>query len=164
MTETQAAAKMEVIKILEICRDIEIAAAELYHYYSEIYSDTPEIAQLWKKTAQEEENHAHQFALAITLRREGIVKAVKVRQLNSERILDKIRSVTEAVRRSKPAIADALSSAIKMEEKLSDYHMSTMAVFQEESHKELFEAMMRNDRGHVVELGKAYQKLMANQK
>jgi rubrerythrin len=163
MAEKPVVTKTDVLRILEICRDIEVCASELYHYFEEIFIDNPEISKLWRKTALEEENHANQFVLAIKLRSQGLVQAVSIDQNTAETILNQFRSLYEAMRQSKPTIADALILAIKLEERLSEYHMSTLALFQEESQKKLFEAMMKNDCGHVDELEKAYRKVMATQ-
>jgi len=159
MTENPAGTKVEVLRILEICREIELQCAGIYHYYAEIFSDSRNMAELWEKTAQEEENHAYQFGLAINLRRQGLVQSVSIDQNMAETILNKLISLYEEVRRNRPGIADALRLAIEVEEKLSEYHLSTMALFQEESHRKLFEAMMKNDHDHVDALKKAYQEV-----
>jgi rubrerythrin len=154
---------MDVLRILEICRDIELYAAELYQYYGEIFSDNREIAKLWQKTALEEENHASQFILAISLRKQGIVQAVSLDLGTAEAILHELKALYGAVRKTRPTITEALRTAIKLEQNLAEYHLSTLALFQEESHKKLFEAMMKNDHGHVVELEKALQDALASQ-
>jgi rubrerythrin len=163
MTENPSGTKVEVLIILELCRDIENQSAELYHYFEGIFSDSPIISELWKKTALEEENHSNQFVLAINLRRQGLVQSVSLDQNTAETMLYKVKSLFEEVRRNKPGIADSLRLAIELEEELSEYHLSTMALFQEESHRKLFEAMMKNDHDHVVDLKKTYQNFMVNQ-
>lgn len=157
MTETHSGTRGDVLRILEICREIEECIAELYHYYADIFSDTPDISKLWEKTAREEENHAHQFALAITLRRQGVVQAVNTDLYTAETILNKLKSIYTTVKQNRPTIADALRSAIKLEEKLAEYHMSSLAHFQDESYQKLFDAMMKNDQGHIVSLERAFK-------
>jgi hypothetical protein len=161
MTENTAGMSVEVLKILEICRDIEVTCSELYHYFEEIFSSTPNISLLWKKTALEEENHASQFVLAIKLRRQGLVESVSIDAGTAEAILIRLRRVNGEVRVIKPSIADALRLAIELEEDLAEYHLSTIALFQEESHKMLFEAMMKNDHDHVADLKRAYEEHLA---
>lgn len=162
MAEAPVETRVDIRRILEICRDIEIYASKLYYYYAELYSDTPDISGLWKKTAMEEENHAHQFVLAINLLRQGIIHSVAVDLQASESTLSSFKSFYKNVKQNKPALVDALNHSIKLEEKLSEFHLSNFALFQEESHKKLFEAMMKNDRGHVTELENAYNKVMAD--
>ncbi len=162
MTETNGGTRGDVLRILEICREIEECIAALYHYYADIFKDAPDISQLWEKTAREEENHANQFTLAITLYRQRVVQAVKTDLHTAETILNKLKSIYETVKQSRPTIADALRSAIKLEEKLEEYHMSSLAHFQDESYKKLFDAMMKNDQGHIVALERAYKKVIEN--
>jgi rubrerythrin len=157
MTENPAGMSTEVLKILDICRDIEVTCSELYHYFEEIFSNTPNISLLWRKTALEEENHANQFVLALKLRRQGVVQSVNIDAGTAEEILTRIKRMNGEVRVKKPSIADALLLAIELEEDLSEYHLSTIALFEEESHKKLFEAMMKNDHDHVADLKRAYE-------
>jgi rubrerythrin len=157
MTESPVGMSVEVLKILEICRDIEVTCSELYHYFEEIFSNTPNISLLWRKTALEEENHANQFVLALKLRRQGVVQSVNLDVSTAEEILSRIKQMNGEVRVKKPSIADALLLAIELEEDLSEYHLSTIALFEEESHKKLFEAMMKNDHDHVADLKRAYE-------
>ncbi len=161
MADNPVGTNAEVVAILELCRDIEMQGAELYHRFEAIFCDSPEISQLWKKTAHEEENHASQFVLAIKLRRHGLVQSAGIGQTTAETMLNRIKSHIAEVGRNKPGIADALRLAIELEEELSGYHLSTMALFQEESQKKLFEAMMKNDLDHVTALKNAYQALEA---
>jgi rubrerythrin len=157
MTENPAVTNVEVLKVLELCREIEVSCSELYHYFEDIFSGTPGISGLWKKTALEEENHANQFVLAIKLRRQGLVQSVSVEETAVETVLNRVRSLLEKARQNQPGINDALLLAIDLEEVLSEFHLSSMALFQEESHKKLFEAMMKNDQNHVVDLKRAYE-------
>lgn len=161
MTENHAGMSAEVLKILEICRDIEVTCSELYHYFEAIFSNAPNISLLWRKTALEEENHANQFVLALKLRRQGIVQSVNLDVSTAEEILTRIKRMNEEVRVKEPSIAEALLLAIELEEDLSEYHLSTIALFEEESHKKLFEAMMKNDHDHVVDLKRAYEDHLA---
>lgn len=146
--------------ILEICRDIEVCASELYYYYAEIYQDIPEISQLWKKTAQEEDNHAYQFELALKLCRKDIVQSVAVDIRTAQTILDKLKSLNATAKKIKPSIDDALNLAIRLEEKLSEYHLTSTVQFNDDAHKKLFDSMMKNDRGHVETLKCAYQTVL----
>lgn len=161
MDEIASGTGVDIVRILEICRDVEICVSEIYYCFEESFGDSPEIARLWKKTAMEEENHAKQFVLAINLRKQDLVRGVSIDQETAEAVLHKVKSLYETVRRSRPAAADALRMAMELEEELAEYHMSALARFQDSSHKMLFEAMMNHDNGHALELKKAYEKVLA---
>jgi len=47
MTEENVKMNVDIQKILEICREIEVYTTKLYQYFADIYSDTTEIAALW---------------------------------------------------------------------------------------------------------------------
>jgi rubrerythrin len=160
MGEKPVGTSMGVVRILEICRDIESYNAELYRYYGEIFSDNPEIAVLWKMTAMEEENHANQFVMAINLRKQGVVDSVNIDLYTAESTLEKVKSIYDGVRKTRPHILDAFRSAVALEEKLESFHMETVALFQDGTFKNLFTAMMKADKGHIAKLEAAYQKLL----
>ena len=63
MAETSA----DVEHLLEVCRRIEFTLASLYRFLSNLYGDIPDIAAVFLKTANEEENHALQFVHALKL-------------------------------------------------------------------------------------------------
>jgi rubrerythrin len=148
----------DIIKVLEICRDIEAASAELYSYFAEIYSDHQEMAALWRKTAKEEEDHAKQFVLALKMRREPFVEALVVDGSKAENALKIVRSLNDKARKSQPGMLEALRAAIKLEKGLADFHMTTAVHFVQESQKQLFLALMKADNEHVEALEKFYQR------
>lgn len=154
-------ASVELVRIMEICRDIEIWCAELYKFYADLFKDNPEISDLWKKTANEEENHANQFTLAIKLRRQGAIDSVIMDPFKAETALNVIKSIYEGVRHTKPSLEDALRSAIKLEHKLSEFHSVAVTSFSDESFKKTFMAMMKADDYHIDKLQTAYEKLLS---
>ena len=146
------------IGILEICCEIETSCAELYMYFSELYKDDDRISKLWKKTAGDEENHAEQFRFACRLLGTNI-KTVKT---NAERvisILEKIRSVHNAVKNNPPSIRDSLRFAINLEESLATYHMDTIIAFEDPHLMNLFVSMKNGDIEHIQMLQKAFDSL-----
>lgn len=149
----------EIVKVLEICRDIELASAELYKYFAEIFCDHEEMAALWRKTAKEEENHAMQFVLALKMRRERLVDTLAIDGSKAENVLNIVNSFSAAMRKNKPSMLVALRTAIKLEKGLVAFHMSTVACFVEESYKQLFVALMKADRNHIEALEEFYQQL-----
>ena len=150
----------ETVKVLEICRDIELANAELYRYFAGIFRDHAEMAALWHKTAQEEENHAKQFVLAIAMRREQLVDALAIDSNTAENTLNFIKGIYDMVRVNKPSMLEALRSAITLEVNLGKFHMTTAVHFVEKSHRQLFAAMMKADKDHVEALREFYQRLL----
>lgn len=148
---------MEMIGVLGICRDVELACAKLYKNFAEIFSSHPEMAELWRKTAREEENHALQFVLAINLcREEMIVDSLSMDGSTAKNMRNIVKSMGDEARNNKPGMLDSLRTAIKLEEDLATFHMTTAVNFVEESHKKLFSAMMKADRKHLEELQEFY--------
>jgi len=145
-------------RILEICCRIEETSADLYRYFSEIYADNPQISALWEKTAMEEDSHAEHFRLACRLRGSGI-QTLKTDINKATAILAKIQRIYESVQKSPPAIKDALQFAIKLELFLSEYHMSTVATYEDKNLEALFSSMMKNDKDHASMLEKVYKEL-----
>lgn len=150
----------EIVKVLEICRDIELTSAELYEYFAKIFSDHEEMAALWDKTAQEEENHAKQFILAISMRRDQIVDALFIDSSTAENTLSFVKAIYDVVRVNKPSMLEALSSAITLEVNLSKFHMTTAVHFVEKSQRQLFAAMMKADKNHIEALREFHQRLL----
>lgn len=144
--------------ILDICCKFEEACADLYRYFSKIYDDNPQISALWEKTAMEEDSHAEHFRLAYRLQGSGI-KTLKIDLYKATTILTKIQSIYETVQKSPPTLKEAFRFAIKLEESIADYHMNTIATFDDENLERLFSSMMRNDKYHVLMLKKAYKEL-----
>lgn len=160
MIDTSRKNNLEAVKVLEICRDIELANAHLYDYFTEIFSDYQEVSALWRKTAREEENHARQFMLAIKMWREQIVDTLFIDASTAENTLSYVRSINEVMRENRPTILEALNSAITLEVNLSKFHMTTVGHFVEESHKKLFSAMMKADKKHIEALREFHQRLL----
>src|SRR6185369_4972947 len=79
---------VDIVRILEICRDVEVYVSELYYFFEESFRDTPDMGRLWKKTAMEEEDHAKQFVLAINLRKQDLVHDVSIDQESAEAVLN----------------------------------------------------------------------------
>lgn len=145
---------LEDMCILDFCVKIETKCEELYRYFAELYADIPEISLLWKKTANEEYNHAEQFKLAIRLRGVGI-EGVRVDLSKAANIVEKLDTFLPRFKASNPTPAEALAFAIQLEEKLSEYHMSALVDFADNSLEKLFAAMAKYDKGHLEMLQKA---------
>jgi len=137
---------------LEVCIDIEGLCADLYHHYSRIYSDIPEAALLWKKTALEEENHQKQFELALRLLNETEFEVSKDSLKRAYSIQCKLLKLVAHVKANKPELLTAVSKAVDMEEQLADLHAHSSLKFKDESMRNLFSALSNADRDHVADI------------
>lgn len=153
-------ANMEIVKVLEICRDVELANAALYHYFAEIFSSDEELASLWHKTALEEENHAKQFVLGIKMRKEQIVESLSIDGSQAKDMLNFAKSLSAQVRTDPPDKVEALRIAINLEERLAGFHMTTVSGFADNNLKKLFAAMMKTDDHHVEKLHEMHKRLL----
>jgi rubrerythrin len=145
---------MENVCLLELCATIEDKCAELYRIFAELYVDIPELASLWTKTANEEDNHAEQFKLAVRLKGQGKV-GVKADVSKVTNIVEKIDAFIPIFKNSKPTPIQALKFAIQLEESLAEYHMHNLIIFTDDNLKLLFISMAQNDNCHIEMLRKA---------
>lgn len=144
---------------LDVCRGIEGQCAELYHYYSSIYEDIPEVSGLWKKTALEEENHGKQFELVIRLWNETEFDVLLDSMRTAYSIQLKLDGLLKNIRNTRPDPLLAISKAVEMEERLADLHAHTSLKFREESMQKLFNALNEADCDHVADLRRHYSVL-----
>lgn len=142
---------MDQLQFLQQCAEFESKVATLYHHYSDLFSDDESLSMLFKKTAVEEENHAQQFHLAIRLQGTGM-EAVKTDVTKASASLKKLAEIVELLTGSTPFPEDALDIAIRLEEQVALLHMANVVHFQDAGLKQLFEAMMAHDNGHVTML------------
>ena len=142
--------------------EIEILCKDLYEYFASLYAGNDEAVNLWQKTADEEQNHAEQFMLAIRLRK-GLSCQVTVNSKRVESTLLQMHAVIEKVKISPPKLQDALCSAIKLEKYLAEFHLGCVICFEEKSYKNMFNAMMAGDQEHIASLQAAHDKLVGFQ-
>jgi rubrerythrin len=149
----------EELRILDICRDIEILNEQLYIYLADLFTEERELGDLWRKTANEEANHAHQFELAIRFKNE-MLESVSIDPLTVATAFKFVRTLLEFAKKNPPSVADALQLSVRLEERLSRLHLECIASFKEESHKKLFRAMMAQDNRHMESLLEAQKKYL----
>jgi rubrerythrin len=133
---------------LDLCAKNERLCAELYHYYSDLFSDNAEISHLWKKTAVEEENHQKQFELALRLSKECDFELTQD-VARAQQVHHAFIRLLDHVRQEPPDVITALQKSIEMEEALTDLHMGSAVRFKDTHVHELFRAMHAADQGHV---------------
>ena len=148
--------------LLEKCREIELLCKELYDYFTELYSDNEEAVSLWSKTASEEENHAAQFTMALRLRND-LACNIQVDAARVESIILQFRGLIAKVKSAPPKLVDALGSSIKLEKYLAEFHLGCVVMFEDDSCRKMFNAMMSSDNEHVESLQAAYDKLVGAQ-
>ncbi|NTV48227.1 MAG: hypothetical protein HGB32_05645 [Geobacteraceae bacterium] len=148
--------------LLEKCREIELLCKELYDYFTELYSDDEDAVRLWSKTAAEEENHAAQFTMALRLIND-LPCIILVDAARVESVILQFRGLIEKVKSAPPKFVDALGSSIKLEKYLAEFHLGCVAMFEDDSYRKMFNAMMSSDNEHVESLQAAYDKLMGAQ-
>jgi hypothetical protein len=142
---------MEDLQILDNCRELEIMAEQLYRYFSGLFQENRELADLWEKTSNEEANHAQQFVLAIRNKKE-MLESVSIDSWTVTTTLAFARNLLENAKKSPPGVVDALQIGVMLEERLASLHLEYIAVFAEESQKMLFRAMMASDNRHMEAL------------
>ena len=135
----------------DFCAGIEGMCAELYHFYSELFTENADVSSLWKKTALEEENHQKQFELASRLR-EDVSFDLNADIERTGRIHQKLGTLLQYVRQNPPDMVTALSKAIEMEESLADLHLDSSVRFHDEGVKKMFQALREFDLDHVKAL------------
>lgn len=146
--------------LLEICAEIEDNNARLYHHFADQAEDDPQMQQLWRQTALEEEKHASQFRLGGRLRGEAI-KDVTIDESQVLRVLAAVKAVLARAQEANLSTEHALRLSIQMEERLGEFHMNSVAVFRDEYCARLFKSMMQSDKAHMDKLKQAYDLLMA---
>lgn len=142
---------MDQLQFLQQCAEFESKVAGLYHHYSNLFADDESLSMLFRKTADEEENHAQQFHLAVRLQGTGMA-AVKTDVTRASANLRKLEEIVERLTGSRPFPEEALDMAIRLEEQVALLHMSNVVHFQDAGLKHLFEAMMAHDNGHITML------------
>ncbi len=146
--------------LFDICREIEGDFAELYHFYSNHFNKDPEIARMWKKTAMEEENHQHQFAMARRMM-SSIECTANVDIDMAVDVREKVAKLVATVTKSPPDLVTALKRAIELEEKLAVFHAGTVVSFTDPAIKKMFSAMLGFDQEHVETLRRHLANLTA---
>jgi rubrerythrin len=143
--------------LIDSCRRIEGTLASLYAYFEELHRGTPEVAAVWRKTALEEENHAHQFELASKLPK--AIAEAKVDVLAADQLLEQIQGLDARLRKLAPPPVEALRIVIDVEQSLAKYHMHTIGIFSDPKVQKMFEAMMAADRRHAETLLETLERL-----
>jgi rubrerythrin len=137
-------------RVLTLCAELERTTGGMYRDLAAAHAGDPQLARLWLKTAQEEDNHARQFELARMYGDQ--LGAVGVTAVTARALVDVAQEMRRRLATEARAPVAALRTAIELEERLADFHLTAITAFRSERLRKLFGAMMAADRGHVEAL------------
>lgn len=147
-TQTTSGPWLEKSFLLDKCAQIECKCAEVYRHFAQIHADSHELAALWKKTADEEENHAQAIRIVRRVKGEGIT-GVNADSAGIAAALKKLESLIELLKMSTIPPVEALKLALRMETYLSQFHVNAAAICDDPEMQKLLNAMMNHDIEHI---------------
>ena len=145
--------------VLEVCQSIKLMCAEIHHYFAEIFKDDRPTLLFWKRTAMEEENNAKEFALITKLRRQNVIHSLRIDLVDAEIALIYLRTLLEKLKENPPSHEEALRTSIKLEEKITSYHLNNIVDFADPSFRKLFSTALLADQDRIIIFRKAYDQL-----
>lgn len=149
---------LEKLKVLDICQHIHKSAEEFYQYLAEVHRPNREISKMWGLLAIDKCNHADTFKMANRLRGEGISEIYVTVEMATA-ILVKMKAIPKGTGNSPPALQDALSFAIKMEEKLNSVHFRHVVRFLNEQDMELMSSSLKSSNNIIHMMSEEYVNL-----
>ena len=145
--------------VFDLCQKIKFVSAELHHYFAELFKDDRSSLLFWKRTAMEEENNAKEFALIAKLRRQNIVHSLRIDPVEAEVIYIFLQTLIERMKEQPPNPEEALRTAVKVEEKITPFHLNNMVQFSDNSFRKLFSAAILADQERVETFRRAIDRL-----
>ncbi len=143
---------------LEVCGSVELACANLYHYFAEHFKADRENFLLWLKAAMEEENHARLFALLGKLRGNN-EELTPVKSFAAELMLMYVESLIETVQEQPLSMKDALNIAIELEAKMDAFLKEDVVKMAGESYEQSFLNIAVSGSKHLQLLKETYDRL-----
>ena len=147
--------------VLEVCTAIEMARAQLFHLFADLFKGERESLLLWLNAAMEEENHARLFTLMAKLRSHGIIDSIHLERAEAEAALKHIRSLIRKVKKSPPTHEEALLMAINLENRFHGIMVKEVITFADESYAKLFLPVTKSDIRCLETLQQAYERIVA---
>jgi hypothetical protein len=141
----------DLLHFFDLCASIEELFADLYHFYSRLFSDNGDAARLWRKTALEEEDHHVQVELAVRAC-DGTEKLADGVLERSHRLHRNLQSMVNDAKVNPPSLEVALGKAIEIEERVADLHVECAIHFRSEATQHFFRTMRDFDRDHITAL------------
>lgn len=147
--------------LLEVCTAIELARAQLFHFFAELFKEDRASLLLWLKAAMEEENHARLFTLMTKLRSHGIIESIRLEREEAEAALKYIRSLIRKAKKNPPTHEEALLMAIDLENRFHGIMVEEVITFADESYAKLFLPVTTSDVRYLETLQQAYDRSVA---
>lgn len=137
---------------LNDCCKIELMVSRIYQHFA-AQPDYPErLRQLFRQLAQDEEEHARQFDLALELP-EGAVGSVK--RITWEKVsqgLNKARTLFQDLQHHQCDAEKALKVAMRLEEEFIRIHLDNSILITDERISSMFRGLAKGDDEHLAVL------------
>ena len=108
----------------------------------------------------EEENNAKEFALIAKLRRQNVINSLRIDLVDAEIALLYLRTHLDRIKENPPSPEEALRTSVKLEEKITPYHLNNIVEFADPSFRKLFATALLADQDRIIILRKAYDQLI----
>lgn len=136
------------IHVLDTCSLIEEKCGHIYRHFERMFSDKPEIEALWRKIANDEDNHSAQFKLA-ALHLGGNTKDIDSKNENLTAVLDKLDTIHHTVETKALSLSEAFKIALAIEMELAERHIESILTYKDYGLSDLFLKMEKYDQGHL---------------
>ena len=158
MEKTSTQLPLTQIHLLEECCAIEEKCADIYRHFGKIFSASQDMSSLWNKVASEEDHHANLFRTAIRAIKPGTADTVTCNK-NIKEIMRALELIHQDIETNRPSLADAFELALKIENSLAEFHISSVLKFSNKKISELFLYMEKHDQRHLELLQNAVDSL-----
>ncbi|HXE98400.1 MAG TPA: hypothetical protein VN642_18505 [Dongiaceae bacterium] len=148
MTNNTEKLPLNKIHVLDTCSLIEERCAHIYRHFERRFSDTPDMAALWHKMANDEDNHAAQFKFA-ALHLGYNNKDVDFKDRKLKAVLDKLDSIHLNVETNLTSLSEAFEIALVIEMGLAERHIESILTYGDYGLSDLFIKMEKYDQGHL---------------
>ena len=132
---------------LDACVVVEETCAKIYRHFASLFSDNTDIAKLWSELAEEEEQHADKFRLAVKAHGSN-PGSFEGENFLIKAILAKLDSFMAKMRENPPQLREAFLTAAILEHSIEKFHLETGKRMVNEELAELLSSMAHNDRCH----------------
>jgi rubrerythrin len=158
MTNNTEMLPLNKIHALDTCSLIEERCAHIYRHFERMFSDAPDMAALWHKIANDEDNHAAQFKLA-ALHLGHNKKDIDFKDKKLKAVLDKLDSIHRTVETNKSSLTEAFEIALVIEMELAERHIESILTYGDYGFSDLFIKMEKYDQAHLELLQKTIDSL-----
>ncbi|MBW4057048.1 MAG: hypothetical protein HIU83_16975 [Proteobacteria bacterium] len=158
MTKNIGNLPLNKLHVLDTCSLIEERCAHIYRHFERMFSDSPDVAALWHKIANDEDNHAAQFKLA-ALNLGHNNKDIDFKDRKFTAVLDKLDSMHRTVETNLSSLSEAFEIALVIEMSLAERHIQSIITYSDYGLSDLFLKMEQYDQGHLELLQDAIDSL-----